>query len=74
MKSVILRRSLVYFYYYLGNAFTAPVWRWGWAWLYKYYSKYLLKSVDLDTECRIWKKEKLDSSQICKPSSDTDSS
>lgn len=74
MKSVILRRCLVYFYYYLGNAFTVPVWRWGWGCLYKYYNKYLSKSADLDTECRIWKREKPNSSQTCKLSSDTDSS
>ncbi len=56
-KKEFTRALLAHWFYYWGCLISIPVWgRLGWGWLYKYYNKWMCKSVDYDDNEIIWKK------------------
>jgi hypothetical protein len=53
-----MRYILSYVLYIIGDIISMTIMNWGDGYGYKIYSKVMLWSVDLDKECKIWKRVK----------------
>jgi hypothetical protein len=53
-----MRYILSYALYIIGDIISMTIMNWGDGYGYKIYSKVMLWSVDLDKECKIWKRVK----------------
>jgi len=53
-----MRHLLSYVLYIIGDLISITIMNWGDGYGYKIYSKVMLWSVDLDKECKIWKRVK----------------